>query len=185
MENPAITMLKEKMEKRIYSLHEDLSGIRAGRANPAVLDKLHVEYYGVLTPLSQIASIQVPEARMMIIQPWDTTLLKEVVKAIQKSDLGINPSNDGKCLRLAFPPLTEERRKELTKIVKKYGEEAKVSVRNNRREAIDEFKNQKKKTEITEDDLKDLEKNVQVLTERKCDEIDMIVNLKDEEILEV
>ena len=185
MENPAINPLAEKMEKRIHSLNDDLASIRAGRANPAVLDKIHVEYYGVTTPLSQIASIQVPEARMIVIQPWDATLLKEVEKAIQKSDLGINPSNDGKCLRLAFPPLTEERRKDLTKTVKKYGEEAKISVRNFRREIMDVFKEQKKKGEITEDDLKDLEKNVQVLTERKCDEIDKVVDNKDKEILEV
>jgi len=185
MENPALKSLNEKMEKRIHTLHEDLASIRAGRANPAVLDKLHVEYYGVSTPLSQIASIQVPEARMIVIQPWDATLLKEVERAIQKSDLGINPSNDGKCLRLGFPPLTEERRKELTKTVKKYGEEAKVSLRNFRREVIDVFKEQKKKSEITEDDLKDLEKNVQVLTEKKCDEVDKIVDAKDKEILEV
>jgi len=185
MGNPALLPLTEKMDKRILTLHDDLASIRAGRANPHVLDKLQVEYYGVLTPLAQVASIQVPEARMIVIQPWDATLLKEVEKAIQKSDLGINPSNDGKCIRLAFPPLTEERRKELTKTVKKYGEEAKISVRAFRRDVIDEFKEQKRKSEITEDDLKDLEKNINHLTEKKCDDIDVIVDLKDKEILEV
>ncbi|MEI6601884.1 MAG: ribosome recycling factor [Clostridia bacterium] len=185
MENPAIQPMAEKMEKRIHTLHDDLASIRAGRANPHVLDKLQVEYYGVLTPLAQVASIQIPEARMIVIQPWDATLLKEVEKAIQKSDLGINPSNDGKCIRLAFPPLTEERRKELTKTVKKYGEEAKISVRAYRRDVIDVFKEQKKKSEITEDDLKDLEKDVNHYTEKKCEEIDRIVDAKDKEILEV
>jgi len=185
MANPALAPLVEKMDKRIHTLHEDLGGIRAGRANPAVLDKLHVDYYGVSTPLSQVAGISVPEARMIVIQPWEASLLKEIEKTIQKSDLGINPSNDGKCLRLTFPPLTEERRKELTKTVKKYGEEAKVTVRSIRRDAIDEFKNQKKKSEITEDDLKDLEFEVNKLTEKKCEEIDKIVDSKDKEILEV
>ncbi len=176
---------EEKMKKTMNVLKEDLAGLRAGRANPAVLDKVNIDYYGVATPIAQLGNISVPEARVIIIQPWDAKLLKEIEKAIQKSDIGINPNNDGKVIRLVFPPLTEERRKELTKVVKKHGEEAKVAVRSIRRDAIEHFKAQKKNGEITEDDLKDIEKDMQNLTDKYIAEIDKAVETKEKEILEV
>ncbi len=174
-----------KMEKAIASLNNDFAAIRAGRANPAILDKVTVEYYGVATPIAQVGTISVPEARTIIIQPWDMTILSEVEKAILKSDVGINPNNDGKCIRLNFPPLTEERRKELAKGISKRGEEAKVVVRGIRRDSLEGFKKQKKDGEITEDDLKDLETKVQKLTDRFVKEIDEIVAAKEKEIMEV
>lgn len=176
---------EEKMKKTINSLKENLAGLRAGRANPAILDKVSVDYYGVPTPISQLGNISVPEARVIIIQPWDTKVLREVEKAIQKSDIGINPNNDGKVIRLVFPVLTEERRKELTKVVKKDGEEAKVAIRSIRRDAIEHFKVQKKNGELTEDDLKTAEKDIQVITDKYIAEVDKIVEAKDKEILEV
>lgn len=177
--------IEEKMMKAIQVLKEDLAGLRAGRANPAILDKITVDYYGVPTPINQLGSISVPEARVIVIQPWESKILKDVEKAIQKSDIGINPSNDGKVIRLVFPVLTEERRKELTKSVKKQGEEAKIAVRAVRRDAIEKFKVQKKNSEITEDDLRDSENEVQKLTDKYVAEIDKIVEMKDKEIMEV
>ena len=174
-----------KMEKAIASLNNDFAAIRAGRANPAILDKVTVEYYGVATPITQVGTISVPEARTIIIQPWDITILSDIEKAILKSDIGINPNNDGKCIRLNFPPLTEERRKELAKGSSKRGEEAKVVVRGIRRDSLEGFKKQKKDGEITEDDLKDLETKVQKLTDRFVKEIDEIVAAKEKEIMEV
>lgn len=174
-----------KMEKAIASLNNDFAAIRAGRANPAILDKVTVEYYGVATPITQVGTISVPEARTIIIQPWDITILSDIEKAILKSDIGINPNNDGKCIRLNFPPLTEERRKELAKGISKRGEEAKVVVRGIRRDSLEGFKKQKKDGEITEDDLKDLETKMQKLTDRFVKEIDEIVAAKEKEIMEV
>ena len=174
-----------RMEKAISSLNADLAAIRAGRANPALLDKITVEYYGVQTPLPQVSTISVPEARNIVIRPWDASILSEVEKAILKSDLGLTPNNDGKAIRLNFPPLTEERRKELVKGVSKRGEEAKVAIRSVRRDAIEDFKKQKKAGEITEDDLKDMENQVQKLTDRFVKDIDGIVSEKEKEILSV
>ena len=174
-----------KMEKAIASLNNDFAAIRAGRANPAILDKVTIEYYGVATPITQVGTISVPEARTIIIQPWDITILSDIEKAILKSDIGINPNNDGKCIRLNFPPLTEERRKELAKGISKRGEEAKVVVRGIRRDSLEGFKKQKKDGEITEDDLKDLETKVQKLTDRFVKEIDELVAAKEKEIMEV
>lgn len=185
MTNENYKNIEEKMKKTIHSLKESLAGIRAGRANPAILDKVTVDYYGVPTPINQLGNISVPEARIIMIQPWDAKTLKEIEKAIQKSDIGINPSNDGKIIRLVFPALTEERRKELTKVVRKDGEEAKVAIRSIRRDAIEQFKAQKKNGELTEDDLKDAEKDIQVLTDKYIVDIDKIVEVKDKEILEV
>lgn len=177
--------IEEKMKKTVNVLKEELGGIRAGRANPHILDKVAVDYYGTPTPINQLANINVPEARVITIQPWDAKTLKEIEKAIQKSDIGINPNNDGKVIRLVFPPLTEERRKELTKVVKKHGEDAKVAIRAIRRDAIEHFKAAKKNGEMTEDDLKDAEKDIQVMTDKYIVEIDKIVELKDKELLEV
>lgn len=174
-----------KMEKAITSLNSDLAAIRAGRANPAVLDKITVEYYGVQTPLAQVGTISVPEARTIIIQPWDSTILGDIEKAILKSDIGLTPNNDGKTIRLNFPPLTEERRKELVKGISKRGEEAKVVVRGVRRDSLEAFKKQKKDGEITEDDLKNLETQVQKLTDRFVKEVDTLVGEKEKEILSV
>ncbi len=176
---------ENKMNKAIASLEADYASIRAGRANPAILDKVTVEYYGVPTPLAQVGTVSVPEARSIVIQPWDATLLKEIEKAIQTSDIGINPNNDGKVIRLNFPPLTEERRKELKKGISKRGEDAKVAVRNIRRDAIEGFKKQKKANEITEDDLKDLEEKIQKLTDKFVKQIDTITADKEKEIMEV
>jgi len=177
--------IEEKMKRTISVLKEDLGGLRAGRANPAVLDRISVDYYGVPTPINQLGNIAVPEARVILIQPWDAKILKEIEKAIQKSDIGINPNNDGKVIRLVFPVLTEERRKELTKVVKKHGEDAKVAVRAIRRDAIEHFKLQKKNGEMTEDDLKDSEKDIQNLTDKYIIEVDYIIEVKDKEILEI
>ncbi len=176
---------ENKMQKTLSALESNLATIRAGRANPAILDKVSVEYYGVPSPLTQIASVSVPDARTILVQPWDASIVGEVEKAILKSDIGITPTNDGKSLRLNFPPLTEERRKELSKQVKKYGEECKVAMRNVRREAIEEYKAQKKRSEITEDDLKDIEADIQKLTDGFVKKIDDVVAKKEKEILEV
>ncbi|HIW57246.1 MAG TPA: ribosome recycling factor [Firmicutes bacterium] len=176
---------ESKMNKTVAALEKDLASIRAGRANPAILDKVTVEYYGVQTPLAQVGNISVPEARTIIIQPWDATLLREIEHAINASDIGINPNNDGKVIRLNFPPLTEERRKELNKQVSKRGEEAKVAIRSTRRDAIERFKKQKKNKEITEDDLSDLEEQIQKLTDKFVKQIDKIISEKEKEILEV
>lgn len=176
---------EKKMNRAIEVLENDLASIRAGRANPAILEKVTVEYYGVPTPLQQVGTISVPEARTIVIQPWDTTLLNAIEKAIQTSDVGINPNNDGKVIRLNFPPLTEERRKELVKGVSKRGEEAKVAIRNCRRDAIEGFKKQKKANEITEDDLKEMEEEIQKMTDRFIKKVSDIIAAKEKEILEV
>ena len=174
-----------KMKKTIEVVKGDFASVRAGRANAGVLDKIQVEYYGTMTPLQQVATISSPDPRSLTIQPWDTSLLKEIEKAIQMSDLGINPQNDGKVIRLAFPQLTEERRKELTKQVQKYGENGKVAIRNIRRDAMDRIKSMEKKGEITEDDRKDYEDDMQKLTEKYCKEIDSLVSAKEQELMAV
>ncbi len=177
--------IEAKMEKRINGYASELKTIRAGRASASVLDKVAVEYYGTMTPINQVGAISSPEPRMLVVQPWDATILKDIEKAINKSDIGITPQNDGKVIRLTFPPLTEERRKELVKKVKVYTEEAKVAVRNVRRDAMDLYKTQKKNNEITEDDLKGIEKDIQDLTDKYIKEIDSICADKEKEILEV
>ena len=174
-----------KMQKTIEVVMSDFAGVRAGRANAGVLDKITVEYYGTETPIHQVASISTPDPRTLVIQPWDGTLLKAVEKALLASDLGINPQNDGKVIRLIFPQLTEERRKELTKQVKKYGEGGKVAIRNIRRDAMEKFKAMKKKSEITEDDLKELEEDLQKLTVKRCKEIDDLTAKKEAELMAV
>ncbi|NLM76177.1 MAG: ribosome recycling factor [Clostridiaceae bacterium] len=176
---------KTKMEKTISVLKSELSAIRAGRANPQLLEKITVEYYGTPTPINQLANIQVPEARQITIQPWDANIFNDVVKAIQASDLGINPNSDGKVIRLIFPPLTEERRKELTKDVKKIGEQSKVAIRQIRRDAMDNYKKQEKAKEISEDDFKVIEKDIQKLTDEYIEKVDQVVNIKIEEIMEI
>ena len=174
-----------KMQKTIEVVVSDFAGVRAGRANAAVLDKITVEYYGTETPIQQVASISTPDARTLVIQPWDGTLLKAVEKALLASELGINPQNGGKVIRLIFPQLTEERRKELTKQVKKYGEGGKVAIRNIRRDAMEKFKAMKKKSELTEDDLKELEEDMQKLTDKRCKEIDDLTAKKEAELMAV
>ena len=183
--SPEIKNYDEKMLKTIEVVKANFASVRAGRANAGVLDRISVEYYGTPTPLHQVAAISSPDPRTLVIQPWDNSLLKAIEKAIQTSDLGINPQNDGRVLRLAFPQLTEERRKELTKQVKKYGEEGKVAVRNIRRDAMDEIKKKTKKSEITEDDQKNLEKELQDLTDKRCKEIDELTAKKDKELMAV
>ncbi len=180
-----INTAKEKMNKSLNALGNEFAAIRAGRANPAVLDKVLVDYYGAPTPVNQMAAISVSEARILVIQPWDKSSLKLIEKAIQASDIGINPTNDGTALRLAFPQLTEERRKELCKTIKKYGEECKVTVRSIRRDTMEKFKAMKKNAEITEDDLKDCEKKVQDLTDKFCADVDKAVANKEKEIMTV
>ncbi len=174
-----------KMGKTIEVVKADFASVRAGRANAGVLDRIQVEYYGTPTPIQQVASISTPDPRTLAIQPWDASLLKAIEKAIQTSDLGINPSNDGRVIRLAFPQLTEERRVELTKQVRKYGENGKVAIRNIRRDAVDYFKDLKKKNEITEDVQKDLEKEIQDITDKRCKEIDTLTAEKEKELLAV
>ena len=176
---------EEKMKKTIGNLDGELSAIRAGRANPNVLNKIVVDYYGTPTPIQQVANISVPEARMIQIQPWEASMVKEIEKAINCSDIGINPTNDGKLIRLVFPELTEERRKDLAKDIKKKGEEAKVAVRNIRRDALDKFKAAQKKSEITEDELHDGEDKMQKLTDKYVKEIDAMVAKKSKELAEV
>ena len=183
--SPEIKNYDEKMLKTIEVVKANFASVRAGRANAGVLDRISVEYYGTPTPRNQVAAISSPDPRTLVIQPWDNSLLKAIEKAIQTSDLGINPQNDGRVLRLAFPQLTEERRKELTKQVKKYGEEGKVAVRNIRRDAMDEIKKKTKKSEITEDDQKNLEKELQDLTDKRCKEIDELTAKKDKELMAV
>ena len=177
--------IEEKMKKSLSVLNEELAGIRAGRANPKILDKITVEYYGTPTPINQVANIMVPEARMITIQPWDSNLLKEIEKEIQKSDIGINPNNDGKMIRLVFPELTEDRRKDLVKEIKKISEDAKVVIRNIRRDGIDEFKTKQKNNEITEDDLRGAEEQIQKLTDKYIALIDTAASDKEKEIMSV
>lgn len=176
---------KERMNKTINVLKSDLSSLRAGRANAQVLDRISVDYYGSPTPITQLGNISVPEPRMLIIALWDTKMIGAVEKAIQKSDLGINPANDGKIIRLIFPELTEERRKDLVKTVKKKGEESKVAIRSIRRDAMETVKKQKKDGEITEDDQKQLETKLQKLTDDFIKEIDAILSAKEKEIITV
>ena len=177
--------IEKKMDKRIDGLVSEFKTIRAGRANASVLDKIAIDYYGTMTPIQQVGSISSPEPRMLVIQPWDATVLSEIEKAINKSELGLSPQNDGKVIRLNFPPLTEERRRELVKMVKKYAEEAKVQVRNARRDGIESYKKQKKDGEITEDDLKTIEKDIQDMTDKYIKEIDSITADKEKEITEI
>ena len=183
--NSNLKVYDEKMNKSVDILAKDYAAIRAGRANPAVLDKVTVEYYGAPTPINQMAAVSVTEARTLTIQPWDRSTLKEIEKAIQTSDIGINPQNDGSVIRLVFPPLTEERRKELSKGISKQCEDAKVVIRNIRRDAMDKFKAMKKSGELTEDDLKAIEKETQDLTDKYCKQIDEMAAAKSKEILEI
>ena len=179
------TNIKEKMEKTISVYNEKLSEVRAGRANPAILNKVKIDYYGTPTPINQVAGVSVPEARMIVIQPWDISVLKDIEKAILTSDIGINPNNDGKVIRLTFPELTEERRKELVKDIKKMAEECKVAVRNTRRDGIDQAKKEQKDGEMTEDDLKQAESKIQELTDKAIEEIDKVLANKENEILSI
>lgn len=174
-----------KMEKTIHSVQADFAAVRAGRANAQVLDRITVDYYGAATPLNQVAAISSPDPRQLVIQPWDRSLLKAIEKAINTSDLGINPQNDGRVIRLNFPQLTEERRKDLIKQVRKYGEQGKVAVRNIRRDAMDKIKAMKKRSELTEDDVKDYEKELQNVTDKRCKEIDKLTAEKEKELLKV
>ena len=174
-----------KMQKTLDVLAKELAAVRAGRANPAVLDKITVEYYGAPTPLNQVAAISTPDPRTLAVQPWDGSVLKAIEKAIQTSDLGINPQNDGKCIRLAFPQLTEERRKDLVKQIHKYTEAGKVAVRNIRRDALENFKKQQKASEITEDEMKIVEKDLQKLTDDSCKELDKLLDNKEKELMSV
>jgi ribosome recycling factor len=182
---PELKIYDDKMQKSVSALERELSGIRAGRASAAVLEKIKVDYYGTPTPINNIAAVSVPEPRSLVIQPWDAGIVKAVEKAIQSSDIGINPQNDGRSIRLNFPPLTEERRKELVKQVSKKAEEGKVAIRNIRRDAIEIFKAQKKKSEITEDDLKTLEKELQDLHDKYIKECEAASAKKEKEILEI
>ncbi len=180
-----IKEFERKMERTLEVLAADFAAVRAGRANAQVLDRISVEYYGTETPINQVGTISSPDARTLVIQPWDGSLLRAIEKAIQTSELGINPQNDGRVIRLVFPQLTEERRKELTKQVKKYGEDAKVAVRNVRRDAVDFVKKAQKKGELTEDDEKKAEKDIQDLTDRFTKRIDEMCAKKEKELMEI
>ena len=180
-----LKQFEEKMTKTLASLEKEYQGIRAGRANPHILDKIKVDYYGSPTPIQQVGNISVPEARIIVIQPWEKSLLKAIEKAIQTSDLGINPNNDGSCIRLVFPELTEDRRKELAKDVKKKGEGAKVAIRNIRRDANDTFKKMEKNDEITEDELKEATDKIQKITDKAIEKVEKAVENKTKEILTV
>ena len=182
--NERLNVYQEKMKKTLANLDGELGAIRAGRANPNVLNKIMVDYYGAPTPIQQVANVAVPEARMIQIQPWEKNMLKVIEKAIQVSDLGINPTNDGSCIRLVFPELTEERRKELVKDVKKKGEAAKVAIRNIRRDGNDAFK-KLKGSEISEDEIKDMEDDLQKLTDEYVKEVDKAVEVKSKEVMTV
>lgn len=179
------TDLEEKMKKTVSVYEENLSEIRAGRANPAILNKIKVDYYGVPTPINQVAGISVPEARLIVIQPWDTGILKEIEREILKADIGINPNNDGKVIRLNFPELNEERRKELVKEVKKIAEESRIAVRSIRRDSIDSFRKMQKDSEITEDELKQAEEDIQKITDKYIASIDNILENKEKEIMSI
>ncbi len=176
---------EEKMKKTVSVLEQEYASIRAGRASTSVLNKLTVDYYGAPTPINQMAAVSVSEARILVIQPWDRSTIKNIEKAILASDIGINPQNDGTAIRLVFPPLTEERRKELSKKVEKTAEDSKVAIRSIRRDAMEKFKAQKKASEITEDDLKDYEKDIQELTDKFIKEIDGVAAAKKKEIMEI
>ena len=179
------TNIKERMKKTISVYNKKLSEVRAGRANPAILNKVKIDYYGTPTPINQVAGVSVPEARLIVIQPWDISVLKEIEKAILASDIGINPNNDGKVIRLAFPELTEERRKELVKDIKKMAEEAKVAVRAVRRDGIEAAKTEQKEGNMTEDELKKAEDDIQKLTDKSVEEIDKILANKEKEVMSV
>ena len=183
--SPELTSYEERMLKTIEVVKSNFAAVRAGRANAGVLDRITVEYYGAPTPLNQVANIGSPDPRTLTIQPYDMSLLKAIEKAIQTSDLGINPQNDGKVIRLSFPQLTEERRKDLTKQVRKYGEEGKVALRNIRRDAMDDIKKKTKKSELTEDDQKKLEKELQDVTDKRCKDIDDLTAKKEKELMAV
>lgn len=174
-----------KMKKTLDFLGQQFATVRAGRANAGVLDQIQVSYYGAPTPIQQVASVSTPDARTLMIQPWDSSVLREIEKAIQTSELGINPQNDGKVIRLVFPQLTEDRRKDLAKQVKKYGEEAKVAVRNIRRDAMEKFKKQQKASEITEDDYKTIEKDIQKMTDDYIKKVDVLTEKKEKELFEI
>ena len=176
---------EEKMKKSIESVAGDFAAVRAGRANASVLNRIMVDYYGTPTPIQQVASVGSPDPRTLVITPWDATCLRPIEKAILESDLGINPQNDGKCIRLAFPQLTEERRKELVKQIHKYAEGGKVAIRNIRRDAMDNFKKQQKNSEITEDEMKLVEKDLQKLTDDSCKELDKLLENKEKELMSV
>ena len=180
-----LNKFEEKMTKTISVFEENLAEIRAGRANPAILNKIMIDYYGTPTPINQVAGISVPEARLIVIQPWDGSILKEIEKEILKSDIGINPNNDGKVIRLSFPELTEERRKEIVKDIRKMAEEAKVAVRSIRRDAIDEAKKAQKDSEISEDELKSAEDNIQQLTDKYVAKVDEILGTKEKEVMSI
>lgn len=183
--NTIFATAEDKMNKSLNNLLQEFAAIRVGRANPAVLDKVLVDYYGSPTPINQLAAVSVPDPRMLLITPWDKSVLKEIEKAIQTSDIGINPQNDGAALRMQFPPMTEERRRDLTKEIAKLGEDCKVAVRSIRRDAIDKIKDMKKRSEITEDDQKNAEKKMQDLTDRFTKEIEKMVDGKQKEIMEI
>ncbi len=183
--SPELKEYDEKMHKTVEVVKANFASVRAGRANASVLDRINVEYYGTPTPLNQVAAISSPDPRTLTIQPWDGSLLKAIEKAIQTSDLGINPQNDGKLIRLSFPQLTEERRRDLTKQVKKYGEEGKVAMRNIRRDAMEDFKKMTKRSELTEDDQKQLEKELQDMTDKHCKEVDDLTVKKEQELMAV
>ena len=183
--NTVLNLVEEKMDKTLAALDRDYKAVRVGRANPSVLDRITVDYYGSPTPIQQMAAVSIPEARMLQIQPWDASTLKDIEKAIQVADIGINPQNDGRVIRLVFPPLTEERRKDIVKEVRKMAEDSKVAVRNARRDGIEKLKAMKKASEITEDDQSNGEKKIQNLTDKLCKEIDDLAALKEKEILEI
>lgn len=180
-----IKTTEEKMKKTISALEVELASIRAGRANPAIIDRITVDYYGTPTPINQMAAISVTEARTLVIQPWDATTLKSIEKAIQTSDIGINPNNDGRVIRLNFPPLTEDRRKELVKQISRNNEDSKVALRNIRRDVMEKLKADKKASAITEDDFTGLEKDVQELTDKYCKIVDTTVGAKEKELMEI
>ena len=183
--NELIKNTEEKMNKTVAVLERDYKSIRAGRANAAVLDRITVDYYGAPTPIEQMAAVSVPEPRVLMIQPWDASTVKDIEKAILTSDIGINPQNDGRVIRLAFPPLTEERRKVIVKDVRKIAEDSKVAIRNTRRDAMEKLKGLKKANTITEDDVTNGEKKIQNLTDKYCKEIDGLADIKEKEIMEI
>ena len=185
MVNDVMNTAKEKMQKSCAAYERDMMGLRAGRANPLLLDRIQVDYYGTPTPINQIGNVSSPEPRLLVISPWEAKMIPQVEKAIQKSDLGLNPSNDGKIIRLVFPELNEERRRDLTKIASRGAEETKVAIRNIRRDAVDQNKKLKKNSEITEDDQKDAEEEIQKLTDKAIKDVDAIYAKKEKEIMEV
>ena len=185
MTKEVVDTMLEKMNKSVAVYKKELTSMRAGRANPQLLDRILVDYYGTPTPINQVANVSIPDPRIIQIAPWEQSMLKAIEKAIQKSDLGINPSNDGKVIRLLMPELTEERRKDLVKQTRKLAEECKIAIRSIRRDALDKFKKQQKASEITEDDYKELENDMQKLTDAKCKQIDEIAKAKEAEIMEI